>query len=103
MKRRIRIWREPPKRNYQNTIEGMLEKTMQPVEPDPEFVKRLKENLVKQKEYTSQEDSKRSKRFVWMLVGIVSSLIVLVYTVVRGITQLFRPKKKKEKQHLIEQ
>ena len=84
MKRRIRIWREPPKRNYQNTIEGMLEKTMQPVEPDPVFVKKLKENLIKQKEYTAQEDTKSTKRFIIMVVGILSSIIVLAYTLVRG-------------------
>jgi anaerobic C4-dicarboxylate transporter len=101
MKRRIRIWREPPKRNYQNTIEGMLEKTMQPVEPDPVFVKKLKENLIKQKEYTAQEDTKSTKRFIIMVVGILSSIIVLAYTLVRAILQLFKPKKKN--QNLIEQ
>lgn len=101
MKRRIRIWREPPKRNYQNTIEGMLEKTMLPVEPDPVFVKKLKENLIKQKEYSTQEDTKSTKRFIFMVVGILSSVIVLVYTIVRAILQLFKPKKKN--QNLIEQ
>ena len=101
MKRRIRIWREPPKRNYQNTIEGMLEQTMRPVEPDPEFVKRLKENLVKKKEYKEQEDSKKSKQFIWMLIGIVSSIIVIIYTLIRAIARIFRPRKKNE--NLLEQ
>ena len=102
MKRRIRIWRDAPKRNYQNTIEGMLEKSMQPVEPDPAFVKKLKENLIKQKEYKTQEDTRSTKRFIIMVVGILSSVIVLVYTLIRTILQLFKPKKKKN-QNLIEQ
>ena len=101
MKKRFRIWREPPKRNYKNTIEGMLEKTMKPIEPDPAFVKHLKENLVKKKEYNEQVDVKTSKQFFWMVVGIISSAIVLIYTLVRGIIQIFKPKKKNE--NLIEQ
>lgn len=101
MRRRIKIWRDPPKREYRHTIEGMLHKTLQPVEPDPDFVKRLKQNLINQKEYKEQGDGKKSKHFVLMAIGIISSLIILIYTLVRALIEIFRPKKKDD--NLIDQ